>query len=194
MRPLEVCGAPADDGTVIARVRTEEGFGLIELMVSMVMLNVGILAVVAAFNSGTVALRNAGEVSTASVVADKQMELYRALLYSEIAVDATAVATANADSVYQCDAANRIDPAGACGGGNQQAQVTKTCSTMTVQCNPSQTTTGPDGRAYRVDTYIVPQTPPTGREVMLVTVVVRRGSDLDVLARVSSSFDESSGL
>lgn len=178
---------------VIARARTEEGFGLIELMVSMVMLNVGILAIVAAFNSGAVALRSAGEVSTASVVADKQMELYRALLYSEIAVDTTSLATANTDTVYQCDSANKIDPTGACGGGNQQTQLMKTCSPVTTQCNPSQTVTGPDSRSYRVDTYIISQTPPTGRALKLVTVVVRTSGTLKTLTRLSSTFDASSG-
>ena len=193
MRPLEVCEAPADDGTVIARLRNEEGFGLIELMVSMVMLNVGILAIVAAFNSGAISLRNAGEISTASVVGDKQMELYRALLYAEIALDATSVTSANAESTYQCDTANKVDPAASCGGGNQQTQVTKTCSPVTARCNPRQTVTGPDSRSYRVDTYIVSQTPPTGRPVKLVTVVVRRASTLKALTRLSSTFDQSSG-
>ena len=65
---------------------------------------------------------------------------------------------------------------------------------MTPQCNPRQTVNGPDQRPYRVDTYIVSQTPPTGRTVKLVTIVVRRGSDLRQLARLSSSFDQSSGL
>ena len=175
-------------------LRSESGFGLIELLVSMMMLNIGILAIVAAFNSGAIALKNAGEVSTASVLGDKQMELYRALKYTEIALDTTAVATANGDTTYQCDVANKIDPAGACGGANQQAQLLKTCGTMTPQCNPRQTVTGPDQRSYRVDTYVVSQTPPTGRPVKLVTIVVRRSFDLRVLARVSSSFDESSGL
>jgi Tfp pilus assembly protein PilV len=179
---------------VIARLRSQEGFGLIELMISMVMLNVGILAIVAAFNSGALALKRAGEVSTASVVADKQMELYRALRYTEIALDSTEVTTANADTTYQCDPANKVDPAGACGGANQQTQQVKTCATLTPQCNPRQTVTGPDQRSYRVDTYIVSQTPPTGRAVKLVTIVVRRGSDLRLLSRVSSSFDESSGI
>jgi Tfp pilus assembly protein PilV len=179
---------------VIARLRSQEGFGLIELMVSMVMLNVGILAIVAAFNSGALALKRAGEVSTASVVADKQMELYRALRYTEIALDSTEVTTANADTTYQCDPANKVDPAGACGGANQQTQQVKTCATLTPQCNPRQTVTGPDQRSYRVDTYIVSQTPPTGRAVKLVTIAVRRGSDLRLLSRVSSSFDESSGI
>jgi Tfp pilus assembly protein PilV len=179
---------------VIARLRSQEGFGLIELMISMVMLNIGILAIVAAFNSGALALKRAGEVSTASVVADKQMELYRALKYTEIALDSTAVTTANAETTYQCDQANKIDTAGACGGANQQTQQLKTCATLTPQCNPRQTVSGPDQRSYRVDTYIVSQTPPSGRPVKLVTIVVRRGSDLGMLARVSSSFDESSGI
>jgi Tfp pilus assembly protein PilV len=177
----------------VARLRSQEGFGLVELMVSMVMLNIGLLAIVAAFNSGALALKRAGEVSTASVLGDKQMELYRALRYTEIALDSTSVSTANADTTYQCDLANRIDPAGSCGGANQQTQQLTTCATMTPQCNPRQTVSGPDQRSYRVDTYIVSQTPPTGRAVKLVTIVVRRGSDLAVLARVSSSFDESSG-
>ena len=179
---------------MISRLRTQEGFGLIELLVSMVMLNVGILAIVAAFNSGALALKRAGEISTASVVADKQMELYRALKYTQLALDSTAVATANGDTTYQCDSANKIDPAGACGGANQQTQQLTTCATMTPQCNPRQTVSGPDRRSYRVDTYIVSQTPPSGRPVKLITIVVRRGSDLGMLARVSSSFDESSGL
>jgi Tfp pilus assembly protein PilV len=179
---------------VIARLRTQEGFGLIELLVSMLMLNIAILGIVAAFNSGALALKRAGEVSTASVIADKQMELYRALKWTEIALDSAAVASANTDTTYQCDVANRVDPAGVCGGANQQTQELKTCATLTAQCNPRQTVTGPDQRSYRVDTYIVSQTPPTGRPVKLVTIVVRRGEDLDRLARVSSSFDESSGL
>ena len=79
-------------------LRSEEGFGLIELLISMVMLNVGILAIVAAFNSGAIALRNASEVSAASVLGDKQMELYRALQYTQIALDATALGTANSDT------------------------------------------------------------------------------------------------
>ena len=179
---------------IAALRRDERGYSLIELIISMTMLNIGILAIVAAFNSGAIALKSAGEVSTASVVGDKQMELYRALKYAEIALDSNAVATANGDPTYQCDFANRIDPAGSCGGANQQTQQARTCATLTPQCNPRQTVTGPDQRSYRVDTYVVSQTPPTGRAVKLVTIVVRRGSDLHVLARVSSSFDESSGL
>jgi hypothetical protein len=65
---------------------------------------------------------------------------------------------------------------------------------MTPQCNPRQTVPGPDKRSYRVDAYVVLQTPPLGRANKLVTIVVRRASDLSVLARVSSTFDASTGL
>jgi len=165
-----------------------------ELIISMTMLNVGILAIVASFNSGALALKRAGDVSTASVVADKQMELYRALKYTEIALSATEVTAANLDTVYQCDTANKIDPAGACGGANQPAAITKTCATLTPQCDPRQSVAGPDQRQYLIDTYIVSQTPATGRAVKLVTIVVRKTGTTQPLARVSSTFDESSGL
>ena len=128
------------------------------------------------------------------MLGDKQMELYRALKYTAIALDTTAVGTANGDTTYRCDFANKINPAGSCGGANQQTQQKRTCATVTPQCSASQTVNGPDQRSYRVDTYVVSQTPPTGRAVKLVTIVVRRGSDLRELARVSSSFDQSSGL
>ena len=42
----------ADSGNVRVRLRGEEGFGLVELLMAMVMLNIGLLAMVAAFNSG----------------------------------------------------------------------------------------------------------------------------------------------
>lgn len=174
--------------------RDEAGFGLIELIISMAMLNIGILAIVASFNSGTLAIKRAATVSTASVVADKQMELYRALEYTEIALDATAIGTANADTTYQCDSANKLAAAGVCGGANQQTTITKVCATLTPQCNPRQTVTGPDQRSYRIDSYISWQTPATGRAVKLVTIVVRKSGEAAALARVSSTFDESSGL
>ena len=177
-----------------ARARGADGFGLVELVISMTMLNIGILAIVAAFNSGALALKRAGEVSTAAVVGDKQMELYRALKYTEIALDANEVTAANAEAVYQCDPANMIDPAGACGGANQSVAITKSCATMTPQCDPRQTVTGPDQRPYLLDTYIVSQVPATGRAVKLVTIVVRKPGDARALARVASTFDESSGL
>ena len=65
------------------RLRTEEGFGLVELMISLVVLNVGILAIVAAFNARLACAPAAPrEITTASMLADKQAELYRAMTYA----------------------------------------------------------------------------------------------------------------
>ena len=45
---------------------------LIELLAAIVMINVGILAILLALNSGMVTLRRTAERSTAAAVADKQ--------------------------------------------------------------------------------------------------------------------------
>jgi Tfp pilus assembly protein PilV len=64
---------------VLLRAREEKAFGLIELVIAMVMLNVGILALVATFQSGALAIGRSAYNSNASSVADKTMEVYRAL-------------------------------------------------------------------------------------------------------------------
>ena len=167
-----------------ARLQAEQGFGLIELLISILMLNVGILAIIAAFNSGAVGLQRASETSTASVLADKQMELYRAVTHTNIALLSSAVTTASANTAYAGDTAY---------SGSQIVTATCPGSPTPAQCDPMRTTTGPDHRSYRIDTYVVADTPPNGRPVKRVTVVVRRPSDGKSLARVTSTFDESTG-
>lgn len=163
------------------RLRAEEGFGLVELMISLVVLNVGILAIVAGFNAGALALLRATETSTASTLADKQMELYRAITYPAISLNTTAV-----DGTYTGDVAY------------PGTRVTGACtSPVADSCVPTRTVTAaqsPDGRPYRIDTFIIRYTPTAnGREVKRVTVVVRRPSPLKVLARLNSNFDQSTG-
>jgi prepilin-type N-terminal cleavage/methylation domain-containing protein len=94
----------------------------------------------------------------------------------------------------------------------------KTCSgnPLPAECQTSRQVTGPDHGIYRVDTYIVYCTPPrtssspppcrppndgsgsatAGRRFKLVTIAVRDATRLSsrALARVSSAFDESTGL
>ncbi len=163
------------------RARADDGFGLVELMIALVILNVGVLAVVAAFTSGSLTLRRAVETQSAASLADKQMELYRAVRYVDIYLHTASVTTASANSTYNSDVAY------------SGTQVTATCSPVTDVCNPMRTTTGPDNRSYRVDTYIVSQTPANGRAVKRVTVVVRRSSPIKTLARLTSVFDQSTG-
>ncbi|HLY93790.1 MAG TPA: hypothetical protein VKP14_02995 [Gaiellaceae bacterium] len=64
---------------VRARLAEEKGFGLIELITAVFMLNIGILALMGAFNSGAFALRHSAATSNGAAVADKVMEVYRDL-------------------------------------------------------------------------------------------------------------------
>ncbi len=173
------------------RLRSQEGFGLIELLMAMVMLNIGILAIVAAFNSGAVTLNRASRISTAAALADQQMELYRAIPYASIALDAS---TIPATSPYTTDSAYSA------------TQLTTTCAApIANECNASRSIAGtnsPDRKRYRVDTYIIlsttttsPPTPTNGRPVKIVTVVVRDGGALTArpLVRIASTFDQSTG-
>lgn len=167
-----------------SRLRSQNGFGVLELLIAMTVMNIGILTLVAAFQSSAVAIKRASRISTASVLADSQMELYRALTYSAIALDAGALTSANADSTYAGDSAW------------SSSQVTATCSGSPLpnECQPTRTVAGADHNSYRVDTYIVEQTPTNGRAVRLVTVVVRDSSSLTTTyAREASTFDLSTG-
>ncbi|HSC91395.1 MAG TPA: prepilin-type N-terminal cleavage/methylation domain-containing protein [Gaiellaceae bacterium] len=170
--------------------RDEAGFGLLELVIALTVLNVGILATIAALNSGAVALQRASRISTASALADAQMELFRALRYDSIGL--YDVATADGDATY------RDDPARGYGVRTMVAVASCAGTTFPVECLPIQSVSGaasPDGRAYRVDTYVEAQTPTaSSRPLKVVTVVVRDGTNLaKALVRAQSTFDQSTG-
>jgi len=167
---------------VIARLQSQRGFALIELLAAIVMINIGILAILLTLNSGQVTLRRSAELSTASVVADKHMERFRALQYSSIYLDTTSLGAT--DAMYQGDTAYSA------------TQVSQACSPLAAPCTPSQTVTGPDGRTYRIDTYIVLKTPTDGAgvangdPVKQATVVVRGATGSAAVARTVSIFGE----
>jgi prepilin-type N-terminal cleavage/methylation domain-containing protein len=168
-----------------ARLRDERGFGLVELLAAMVVLAVGILATFAMFESGIRQLTRASTVTTAGALADKEMESYRAIKYASIGLPDSLVLAAAApyssDAAYSATATTRVNllPCG-----------TTPCTSKV----PVQTLTGADGRSYRVDTYVTWQTVGAGRQVKLVTVVVRDGTDpTKEWARAASAFDRSTG-
>jgi Tfp pilus assembly protein PilE len=181
------------------RLRSEDGFGLLELVMAMVMLNVGILAIVAAFNSGALALSRASRASTATTMADTQMELFRGLKYQSIQQTTSEWNSAVADSTWTADSA--YTSATAMNGGSPATPraliptVTTCPNSNANSCDPSFTTNGPDGRSYRVDTYMYYDQPSTfGGQVKTITVVVRAANDLGhSLARETSTFDITTG-
>jgi len=168
---------------------------MLELLMAMVMLNVGILAVVAAFSSGNAALYRSSRISTAGALANKQMEAYRGIKYDNIVfvtsewTSAIANSTYTGDTVYQTNMNNPVAP-------HALVATVSTCpaNVPASACDPSYTTTGADHRSYRVDTYLYYDTPTSGQQLRAVSVVIRNPDDLTrVFARVSSTFDSSTG-
>ena len=119
------------------RLRHEGGFGLVELLIAMTVLNVGILAVFAGFSSGYAALNRGTAISSASALGDAQLERFRALRFTAICLSNTSTVssyTANAPEGTAVPTCSTSDPA------------------LVALRAP---TTGPDNHAYRVDTYVV---------------------------------------
>lgn len=158
-----------------------------ELLLALTILNIGLLALVASLNSAMFSIRRASQTATAATLADAQMELYRAIRYTEIALDDNTTKNLT-DATYQADPVL---------AGNVSNSVTTTtgCSTMPNYCNPSRVANGADRKQYRIDSYVTWTTPTSGRQVKLVTVVVREAATpYKMLARQQSTFDESTGL
>jgi type II secretory pathway pseudopilin PulG len=70
------------------RIVDEKGFGLLEMLIAMVVLNVGILALVATFQSGAASLQSSASLANGAAVADKVMEVYRTLQNKAIYLNA----------------------------------------------------------------------------------------------------------
>jgi prepilin-type N-terminal cleavage/methylation domain-containing protein len=148
-------------GMIGARVREQAGFGLIELLIAMTVMVIAITAIVAAFSSGLVALSRASRASTAATLADKQMEAFRVIPYTKVALNKTLLDAADAaytgDSVLAGDTQNgNFSLSGFLLGPSSTADTYCNGSPTPATCKPTQSpVTGPDGVSYRVDTYIV---------------------------------------
>ena len=156
---------------------------------SMTMLNIGILALVAAFQSGAFALQRASKLSTAAAIADIQMERYRGYKYCGVLFAPADVTSAQGDSTYTADTAYSA--------GQLTPATDPLCSSATPPSDskPIQTITGPDGKRYRVDTYIIMDSVNAARPLKRVTVVIRNANVLSAkpYARIASTFDEATG-
>jgi Tfp pilus assembly protein PilV len=69
---------------LVAKLRGERGLGLVELLIALLVLNIGIFATIGAFTSAATAINRASHLSTAAAVSDKQMETYRDSPYASI--------------------------------------------------------------------------------------------------------------
>ena len=169
----------------------EGGFGLVELLIAMIVMVVGIMAIVAGFSSGMVALGGRADTSTAGALADKQMEAYRAL--PTRAISTSTPATPPGEAL-------RISPIPRAA----VPQSTTTAPLLAVAPAPShaaatptrlkdaqQTLLGADNRSYNVDTYIVAATTPGAAKK--VTLVVHNADSTKTFIRETSTFDPATG-
>ena len=140
---------------------------LIELLVAMLVMAFGIMALVAAFTTGILAIERGAKTSTAGALADKQMEVYRQASFATIPVGVQAAV-----------------PTAAANGGAYwlQATISWTC----VVGLPHTTTSNP---APTCDT-----TPTPSRPVKVVSIDVRdTNSTGKLLVNETSTFDSSTG-
>ena len=199
----------------ISSPRDESGFGLIELLISIVVLQIALLALVGAFGAGAVALGRAAKINTAAVLADQQMELYRSMPYDAIGLDTAAAPTTGtyiADTTV-CPASqnpvcgnsgpvnNTNNSTWSCTAASGSSSVSTYFSANGVNpctahrvVNGVSTPRSPDSRTYYVDTYIKYGTLTAGqRPAKQVSIVVREEATSKELALIASTFDCATG-
>lgn len=168
-----------DETSRLRLVHEESGSLLIELVLAMIMLAVALGALMSLYTSNIMSLRNVSIEGTALTLVDRQMEVYKTLPYAEIRLDTSTVPAGTIDPYKTANASDAtIPPAtGLVSGGSVSSSVCAAPTKAEPAC-AVQFWTGPDDRAYRVDSYITSVTPSGGgRAVKSVTVVVRRVVD-----------------
>jgi prepilin-type N-terminal cleavage/methylation domain-containing protein len=196
-------------GRLRTRLAAEDGFGLIELMAALVVLTIALLALAAGYDEAFLSLHEASQKTVAAELADRQMELYRALPYTSIGLDATTTAAVGTvgdpayDALYADDALLAGDFV-----TDQETGVTSQLPSGTVNdvtisgcgsaanCLPIQTVTGTDNRSYRIETFVRDRTDPANNTGIrwterVVTVIVQdagTAGDPELL-RLTSAFD-----
>lgn len=185
--------------SVVAGIRSEQGQGLIELLISMVILAVGVGALLSVMAAGALSLQRSDQKGTALTLAENQLELYRGVSYPYIRLSSSSWPPAG--SAYLT--ANTSDPTippGTSASEVLDTAVPCTGADLAALCLPRQTVTGPDHRRYEIDTYVtlcpnaaITSCPATADPVKQVFVVVRDASKpgLPIVARNASIFSSS---
>jgi len=201
----------------VLRLRRDDGFMMVELLMAITVMAIALTTLVAVYSSGIIGMGKSSDQTTATLLADAQMESYHIMVYRDIGLDLGATALAALDSTYKSDSAcantATSTTCNADGADNTETEPTgslpDSCTSIntwypnTDPCvasrsvNSGTTPASPDGHSYRVDTYVilVPAVTSTdgGQSIQdaykRVTVVVRNGNQLStILARESSDF------
>jgi type II secretory pathway pseudopilin PulG len=154
---------------MLRRLKSESGMTLIELLVAMLVMAFGVMALVAAFVSGILAIQRGTKVTTAGALADKQMETYRQMAFSAVPLGAQTPVTTSGSGTN---------------GGTYwlQATISWTCIVGAAHTTTSATPPTCDS------------TPTASRPVKMVSINVRdTNSTGRFLVNETSTFDSSTG-
>lgn len=157
------------------RIRSERGFGMIELLAAMSVMVIGLLAVFTMFQAGIVAVRRAGNQTTAAVLADSEMEKFRAIKYESVGLASAAVNAA--DSVYKGDIAYSDGSTATTTLANAASS-----SATSVQVASFASFPGTNGFRVKIDSEILRVTAGAGS----ATWTVKRGVDATLATAHSS--------
>jgi prepilin-type N-terminal cleavage/methylation domain-containing protein len=163
----------------------EEGFGLVELLIAMVVMSIGISAIVAGYSSGILAVGRAKTTTTAGALADRQMEVYRQGSFAAVPTTPGAPPSTPPPSGYSM----QIDGASSCVLPN---------TTLIAGSPPTCSGYCAVGTFVAGSPPICSGAPPTSlpvasRPVTIVTITVRDDSTGKLLFTETSTFDSSTG-
>jgi prepilin-type N-terminal cleavage/methylation domain-containing protein len=190
-------------------IRHESGFALIEVLIAMVVLAIAIITMVAVMSSGATALNHSNQTTRAGALADNEMEAYRSLPWSSIALNASQPALADpTPALCSTSCATSVTTTTAVTSCPAPATTVVTAPPLYDTRCPSRTVKTGEGRKYQVDNYIRWFCPtgsystatgcagssPAQRPEKLVTIIVRDGDNPSkILFRESSTFDQATG-
>jgi type II secretory pathway pseudopilin PulG len=167
--------------------RDERGIMMMELVIAMTFLALAVGAMLTVFASSMISLRNAGVEGTALTLAESQMEAYKTLTFAQIGLD-TSTVPSGSDPYNTANSTDSTMPTSSgLTGGVAVAAGACTAPTRPVVGCAVQTLNGPDGRQYRVDTYV--KTSGTLKTVTVVARIYENGAVGRIKARASTAFD-----
>jgi Tfp pilus assembly protein PilV len=191
----------------MAKLRSQEGMGLVELVIAMIVLTVALLALAAAYDQVWASLHSSARKSAAASLAEKQLELYSSIPFAALGFNSTVLSAVKAaDATYASDDA-ALTPAGTDLTANPVTGNSPTCDTTTVTsyCRPVQCVqtgvsctypvsladnpVGSDNRHYKVETFVRKVTQTTSE--IMVTVIVRdpNQNNTPIVYQATTAFD-----
>jgi len=200
----------------LRRARAEDGFGLIELLISLIILSVAISGLFLVFSSASLSIARAGQSGTATVIVDRVLEYYRRTPWANIRLLKASLTGAPALYASQCtncpvgassvdvdeDAAsapyNDANNTATCNLGSTSQDADEDTTAPITKCEAVHAVTGADGNPYLVYTYMrygyFTGTTNVDTSTKVVTIIVRaKNTDTSpgdrILAETTSTFN-----